>query len=88
MGKQSRIQISQDKFADLMAKKIVNVEVLAKELHEAGREAVLKNKVVKPDGAPLGEIKFKEWNEITEDAKEGRRIQAKYLLAKFQLFQI
>lgn len=87
MGKQSRSQISQDKFADLMAKRITDVESLAKELHEAGREAVLKNKVLKPDGAPIGEIKFKEWNEITEDAKEGRRIQAKYLLDKFQIFK-
>lgn len=54
-------------------------------LHEAGREAVLANKVHKKDGAPLGAIKFAEWNEITEDAKEGRRIQARFLDRLFRL---
>lgn len=63
----------------------MNIEDLAKELHEAGRQAVLANKVVKKDGAPLGQIKFLEWNEITEDAREGRRIQARYLLSKFDI---
>jgi hypothetical protein len=63
----------------------MNIEDLAKALHEAGRQAVLANKVVKKDGAPLGQIKFLEWNEITEDAREGRRIQARYLLSKFDI---
>jgi hypothetical protein len=62
-----------------------NVELLAQELHEAGRQAVLNNKVVKKDGAPVGQIKFIEWHELTEEAKEGRRIQARYLLDKFQI---
>lgn len=62
----------------------MDVEILAKELHEAGREAVLQNKVHKKDGAPLGKIVFKEWDEIDEDAREGRRIQARYLLNKFK----
>jgi hypothetical protein len=39
----------------------MDIELLAKELHEAGRQAVLANKVVKKDGAPLGAIKFL-WN--------------------------
>jgi hypothetical protein len=56
-------------------------EQLAKILHEAGRKAVLSNKVVKKDGAPLGQIKFLEWNEITEDARDGRRIQAEHILS-------
>jgi hypothetical protein len=55
-------------------------ETLARILHEAGRAAVLANKVVKKDGAPLGQIKFIEWNDLTEDAREGRRIQADYIL--------
>jgi len=65
---------------------IMNVETLAKILHEAGREAVLKNKVVKKDGAPLGQIKFLEWNELTVDAQEGRRIQARYILDQCLVF--
>lgn len=62
-----------------------DVEVLAKDLHESGREAVLTNKVVKKDGSPVGQIHFKEWDELTEDAKEGRRIQARYLLKNYSL---
>ena len=57
----------------------VNDEDLAKMLHEAGREAVLSNQVVKKDGAPLGQIKFLEWGQITETAREGRRSQVRYL---------
>ena len=54
----------------------MEVEYLAKELHEAGRAAVLSGKVVnKNPNQP-----FLEWDEITEDAREGRRIQARYLL--------
>lgn len=63
----------------------MNVEALAKLLHEAGREAVLANKVHKPDGAPVGQIVFKEWHEISEDAREGRRMQARYLLARLTM---
>jgi hypothetical protein len=62
---------------------LVNAEELACVLHEAGREAVLNNKVLKKDGAPAGKIKFVEWEDLPEDAKEGRRIQARYLLQKF-----
>ena len=29
--------------------------------------------------------KFLEWNEITESARDGRRIQAEYLLEKFSI---
>lgn len=58
----------------------LEVEELAHILHESGREAVLLNKVHKKDGAPLGQIVFKEWDEISEDAREGRRIQARFLI--------
>jgi len=63
--------------------KLESIENLAKSLHEAGRAAVLSNMVVKKDGAPLGQIKFLEWDEITDDAREGRRIQATFLLKKY-----
>jgi hypothetical protein len=86
MGNKSRSVISENKFADLMAKKVTDVETLAKVLHESGREAVLNNKVLKPDGAPIGQIKFKEWNEISEDAKEGRRIQVRYMQKEGYVF--
>jgi predicted nuclease with TOPRIM domain len=66
----------------LKLEKEPNVEELAKLFHESGREAVLNNKVLKPDGAPIGQIVFKEWDQITEDAREGRRIQSRFFLAK------
>ncbi len=59
----------------------MDIETLAKHLHEAGREAVMQNKVVSISQAPT----FREWEQITEDAREGRRIQAKYLLARFSI---
>ena len=68
-------------------KKIVEEE-LAKLLHEAGREAVLKNKVLKKDGSPLGLIKFIEWDDLPEVAREGRRIQAHYLLENAVIYKI
>lgn len=65
---------------------VETIEYLARHLHEAGRAAVLQNKVHKTDGAPIGKIIFKEWDEISEDAKEGRRIQARYLMNQFTIY--
>jgi len=62
----------------------MKVNDFAKILHEAGREAVLGNKVHKKDANPI----FKEWSEISEDAREGRRIQARYILARFNVTPI
>lgn len=58
----------------------VTVESLARELHEAGREAVERGLVVNNLGKP-----FLGWDEITEEAREGRRVQARYLLARFAI---
>jgi hypothetical protein len=66
----------------LKYEKEIVIEELAKLFHESGREAVLSNNVLKPDGAPIGQIVFKEWVDLPEPAKEGRRIQAKYFLNK------
>ena len=46
---------------------------------------MLNNKVVKKDGAPVGQIKFLEWADLTADAQEGRRIQARYLLQHYRI---
>lgn len=59
---------------------MIDVEMLAKELHEAGREAVKAGTTVNPTGGH-----FLEWDEITEQAREGRRIQARHLLEKFRI---
>jgi hypothetical protein len=51
------------------------VEALALMLHESGREAVARGKVYVKAGLP-----FCEWLDLGEDAREGRRIMARYLL--------
>lgn len=63
---------------------IDTVEFLAKELHEAGREAVEKGATVAAGKFGDPSRKFMEWDEISEDAREGRRIQARYLLERFE----
>lgn len=62
-----------------------DVETIARDLHEAGREAVLKGATV--GHSVLGEPArgFREWDEITEEAREGRRIQARWLLERYSL---
>lgn len=62
------------------ANNMLGTETLAKELHEAGRAAVEAGATVNPTGG-----KFLEWDEISEQAREGRRIQARYLLEKFRI---
>ena len=49
----------------------MKIEELAKELHEAGREAVEKKKTVVASLGLKTPSRFLEWEEITEDAKEG-----------------
>jgi hypothetical protein len=63
----------------------IDIETLARELHEAGRAAVEQGATVA--AAKFGDPsrKFLEWDEITEEAREGRRIQARYLLNKFTI---
>lgn len=96
MGNKSRAETHKNEVPELKEKinqlalqldNTVNVDELAKALHEAGRQAVLNNKVVKKDGAPIGQIKFIEWNELTADAKEGRKIQAEYLLKQYRIIK-
>lgn len=56
------------------------VEMLARMLHESGREAVEQHKVVNDLGKP-----FLRWHEISEDAREGRRMMARYLFARLYI---
>jgi hypothetical protein len=51
-------------------------EALARDLHEAGREAVERGWVVNQLGKP-----FQGWDEISDQAQAGRKLQARYLLA-------
>lgn len=60
----------------------MDVEVLAMILHEAGREAVEKCATVAAEHLCDQARTFIEWGGLTEVAKEGRRIQARYLIAR------
>lgn len=57
------------------------LEELAYDLHEAGREAVAKNAMVNPNT----HSRFLEWDELEEYMREGRRIQARYLLSRYDI---
>ena len=66
----------------------MDVETLAKELHEAGRQAVIAGATVAADHHGEKTRTFLEWDDITENSREGRRIQARYLLKKFTIMTL
>lgn len=61
------------------------VESLARDLHEAGREAVEKGATVAAAHHGEKTRTFLGWDEITEEAREGRRIQARWLLERYHV---
>ena len=67
---------------------MIDAEMLAQELHEAGREAVEKGATVAAEKFGEQTRRFLNWDEITEPAREGRRIQARYLLRRFKVVPI
>lgn len=58
-----------------------DVNRLARALHEAGREAVEKGATVNPTGG-----RFLEWDELSDAAREGRRIQARNILKRYFIY--
>lgn len=64
---------------------MISTETLARELHEAGRAAVVMGATVAAGNFGEKARKFLEWEEITEEAREGRMIQARYLLHRFDI---
>lgn len=63
----------------------MDIETLAMELHEAGRAAVEAGATVAAGNFGEKARKFLEWNEITEEARQGRRIQAGWLLERYSI---
>ena len=59
---------------------VPSVEELAQALHESGREAVEGHLVVNDLGKP-----FLGWYEISEEAREGRRVMARWVLERFEI---
>jgi hypothetical protein len=62
---------------------MIDREILAKELHEASRQSVLQGNTVAAE--KWGSKTFIEWDDCSENVKEGRRIQADYLLSKYYI---
>ena len=62
-----------------------DVEMLARELHEAGRKAFDAGTTVAQEHHKGKAFPFIEWDDLTEHAREGRRIQARHLLTKFDI---
>ena len=62
---------------------MIDVEMLAKELHEAGRQAVLAGATVAAEKFGEKTRSFIEWEDLPEQAREGRRIQAMWLLDRY-----
>lgn len=62
---------------------VTDVETIAKALHEAGRAAVESGATVAAEKFGEKTRKFMEWDEITEPAREGRRIQARWFLENY-----
>lgn len=61
------------------AAQAIRVERLAQLLHEGGRGAVAKNYLVNTSDTSTI---FIEWADLSENAREGRRIQARYLISQ------
>lgn len=65
----------------------IDEETLAQSLHEAGREAVTQGATVAAEKFGETTRTFIEWADLPDAAKEGRRIQARWLLERFFITQ-
>jgi hypothetical protein len=63
----------------------ITVIELAYELHEAGRKAVETGATVAATKFGEQARTFIEWNDISTEARQGRIIQAEYLLERFNI---
>ena len=59
------------------------IEDYAKELHEAARKAVELRMTVGQSMRPEKSFDFIEWDDLSERAREGLRLQAKHMLREF-----
>lgn len=57
-----------------------DIEKLAKEIHEAGRRAMDVGAALNPTGC-----RFIEWYDLNDAIRDGRRIQARHLINRFNI---
>ncbi len=65
--------------------KRIGIEKIACEIHNSAREAVLTGATVAHDKFGENAKNFTEWDDLTENAREGKRMQAKYLLERYYI---
>lgn len=61
-----------------------HVEILARDLHEAGREAVIAGGTIRGKGAS---DQFVEWVACPTHVQEGRRVQARWLMGRYRMLR-
>lgn len=61
----------------------MQVEEFAKALHEAGRAAVEAGNTVAAEKFGEKTRTFIEWDQLTDSAREGRRIQARWFCKRY-----
>lgn len=64
---------------------MIDVETLARALHEAGREAVLAGNTVAARNLGDKGTLFLEWDSLDARAQLGRRQQAQWLIERFEI---
>lgn len=62
---------------------VISINDLAQALHEANKEAVEHGYTDAAESLNKKTCTFLEWNQLTENARDGRRIQAHALLEKY-----
>jgi len=67
---------------------MIDTEELAKVLHEAGRAAVESGNTVAAEKFGDKTRRFLEWDEVTEAVREGRRIQSRFILERFNIWPL
>lgn len=66
---------------------VQDVEYMAQAIHESGRRSVEEGKTVAAEKYGETTRKFLAWKDISETAREGRRIQARDFLERFVIFE-
>ena len=64
---------------------ILDKEDFARLLHDAGRAAVIAGATVAAEKFGEKVRTFIEWDDLTETAKDGRRMQAQFLMDNFNI---
>lgn len=74
-----------DRLEQQNARGVMTVEMLAQELHEAGRAAVQAGQTVAHSMKGEQSRAFIEWDDLSPEARQGRIVQAEWFLGRFSI---